>query len=331
MLEPFSAALHAEKPGANGSQPAAAAAETAEGIQIVDEDPTSSSPLLALDAVTLRSPDGSTTLVQDLSLQVSMQPSQGSCPVQPASPLGHSRAWFRLRCHGRCAARVRLVTLEADTASPFGACLCQQQSGEYTAYVTLSTGFRASQVPLLLWMAGAPGRDAADSGPFRRGKNLHSARHSRAVDQRLGHHSQVKIYSISNIPAIQSYELASTQGRYFHGSWWTWPAAFQHLIFSCLSARYGQPVTAGSRSGDIFFVPQRPYVVLGTLREQLLYPTWSVSAEEATAADTSRQATESNACAVSKRMAMANCYICRSQPTLPSHPCGVQQACSETL
>lgn len=34
-------------------------------------------------------------------------------------------------------------------------------------------------------------------------------------------------------------------------------------------------MTAGSGSGDIFFVPQRPYVVLGTLREQLLYPTWS--------------------------------------------------------
>jgi hypothetical protein len=27
--------------------------------------------------------------------------------------------------------------------------------------------------------------------------------------------------------------------------------------------------------GDIFFVPQRPYVVLGTLRDQLLYPTWA--------------------------------------------------------
>jgi ABC-type uncharacterized transport system fused permease/ATPase subunit len=27
--------------------------------------------------------------------------------------------------------------------------------------------------------------------------------------------------------------------------------------------------------GEIFFVPQRPYVVLGTLRDQLLYPTWA--------------------------------------------------------
>lgn len=30
-----------------------------------------------------------------------------------------------------------------------------------------------------------------------------------------------------------------------------------------------------NRSGDIFFLPQRPYMALGTLREQLLYPTWS--------------------------------------------------------
>ncbi|ERN20070.1 ABC transporter D family member 2, chloroplastic isoform X1 [Amborella trichopoda] len=29
------------------------------------------------------------------------------------------------------------------------------------------------------------------------------------------------------------------------------------------------------RSANIFFLPQRPYMVLGTLRQQLLYPTWS--------------------------------------------------------
>ena len=29
------------------------------------------------------------------------------------------------------------------------------------------------------------------------------------------------------------------------------------------------------RDNGIFFVPQRPYMVLGTLRQQLLYPTWS--------------------------------------------------------
>jgi ABC-type uncharacterized transport system fused permease/ATPase subunit len=30
-----------------------------------------------------------------------------------------------------------------------------------------------------------------------------------------------------------------------------------------------------SRRGSIFFLPQKPYMVLGTLRQQLLYPTWN--------------------------------------------------------
>lgn len=34
-------------------------------------------------------------------------------------------------------------------------------------------------------------------------------------------------------------------------------------IFGCRSSR------------GVFFLPQRPYMVLGTLRQQLLYPTWT--------------------------------------------------------
>lgn len=30
-----------------------------------------------------------------------------------------------------------------------------------------------------------------------------------------------------------------------------------------------------NRPRDIFFLPQRPYMVLGTLRQQLLYPAWA--------------------------------------------------------
>lgn len=65
------------------------------------------------------------------------------------------------------------------------------------------------------------------------------------------------------------------------------------MILRCIAEiiRYGEPVTAGSGSGDILFVPQRPYVVLGTLREQLLYPIWSdaISSEPPAEAGTSRQ------------------------------------------
>lgn len=42
----------------------------------------------------------------------------------------------------------------------------------------------------------------------------------------------------------------------------------------CESCRHGKAVSADGTGGDIMFVPQRPYMVLGTLREQLLYPTW---------------------------------------------------------
>lgn len=43
---------------------------------------------------------------------------------------------------------------------------------------------------------------------------------------------------------------------------------------------FGRRIKSNSRS--VFFLPQRPYMVLGTLRQQLLYPTW---AEEAIVSD----------------------------------------------
>lgn len=41
--------------------------------------------------------------------------------------------------------------------------------------------------------------------------------------------------------------------------------------------RHGSPIGANNKNGTIMFVPQKPYLVLGTLRDQLLYPTWANS------------------------------------------------------
>ncbi|KAJ0230407.1 ABC transporter type 1 [Hirschfeldia incana] len=40
-----------------------------------------------------------------------------------------------------------------------------------------------------------------------------------------------------------------------------------------------QDNSAKRSSGDVLFLPQRPYMVLGTLRQQLLYPAWSTTME----------------------------------------------------
>ena len=45
----------------------------------------------------------------------------------------------------------------------------------------------------------------------------------------------------------------------------------------------GEVAFAGG-DGDVFFVPQKPYLVLGSLRAQLLYPTWSGAGSDADAA-----------------------------------------------
>ncbi|KAK8527710.1 hypothetical protein V6N12_054913 [Hibiscus sabdariffa] len=50
-----------------------------------------------------------------------------------------------------------------------------------------------------------------------------------------------------------------------------------------VNQEFGRPINSNSRS--VFFLPQRPYMVLGSLRQQLLYPTW---AEESSVSDTTK-------------------------------------------
>lgn len=46
-------------------------------------------------------------------------------------------------------------------------------------------------------------------------------------------------------------------------------------IYSYGLAGLGDPGVASGGSGGVLFLPQKPYMVLGSLRDQLLYPTWA--------------------------------------------------------
>ncbi|EFJ12952.1 ATP-binding cassette transporter, subfamily D, member 6, SmABCD6 [Selaginella moellendorffii] len=56
---------------------------------------------------------------------------------------------------------------------------------------------------------------------------------------------------------------------------WKW----QDIVLAGLW-KSGQGTIARNAAMDVFFVPQKPYMTLGTLRQQLLYPTWSTDGEK---------------------------------------------------
>ena len=70
VLEPFGVSPMTQQSEIAGSQTSQSHTEPSR-ISLEDLEPSSSSPLLNLQSLTLRSPDGSATLVEDLSLEVS--------------------------------------------------------------------------------------------------------------------------------------------------------------------------------------------------------------------------------------------------------------------
>lgn len=51
-------------------------------------------------------------------------------------------------------------------------------------------------------------------------------------------------------------------------------------IYSYGLAGLGDPGVVTGGSGGVLFLPQKPYMVLGSLRDQLLYPTWTGRVQE---------------------------------------------------
>ncbi|KAM3347997.1 hypothetical protein ACQJBY_021732 [Aegilops geniculata] len=89
-----------------------------------------------------------------------------------------------------------------------------------------------------------------------------------------------------------------------------WTSGTGDIIYHAKDSRQLQTATLGSnepsnikpegeellqsskqrRDNGIFFVPQRPYMVLGTLRQQLLYPTWTANIHQSPTNDAQSKA-----------------------------------------
>ena len=74
VLEPFGVSSMTQQSESADAETSEAHKTQSSKISLHDLEPSSSSPLLELQSVTLRSPDGGATLVEDLSLQVCSLP-----------------------------------------------------------------------------------------------------------------------------------------------------------------------------------------------------------------------------------------------------------------
>ncbi|GAB4814011.1 hypothetical protein N2152v2_001057 [Parachlorella kessleri] len=217
------------------------------GVALVDVPWAPQGPLLEVKSLSLVVPSTGAVLCSDLDLTVS--------PGRSLLIMGPSGA-------GKTTI-LRTIAVMGAVAADHG----PQRGGEDHILRTIA-GESGRAVVLVM------GAVAADHGPQRGGEDHHTEDHRGGAGKTTilrtiaGESGELwfQLWGRSLLIMGPSGAGKTTILRTIAGLW-------SHGSGSVV--RHGQPMGRQEGQGEIFFVPQRPYVVLGTLRDQLLYPTWA--------------------------------------------------------